>query len=47
MTIKEEYSLLKNLYYNSTNLTINELKKLEELIKMLDKRICKIKKGGE
>lgn len=47
MKIEEEYDLLKNLYYNSTNLTIDEMEKLEELIKMLDKRICKIKRGGE
>ena len=39
MTIEEEYSLLKHLYYNSTNLTIDELKELNKLIQMLNKRI--------
>lgn len=39
MNLEEELEILKHIYYNSTNLTIYELKKLEELLEMIKNRL--------
>ena len=39
MNLEEELEILKHIYYNSTNLTIHELKKLEELLELIKERL--------
>ena len=39
MNLEEELETLKHIYYNLTNLTIHELKKLEELLEMINERL--------
>lgn len=38
MNLKEEVAMLEFVYYNSTNLTLNELNKLKELLDTIKSR---------
>lgn len=43
MSLEQEIELLKHIYCNSTNLTVYELKKLEELLELIKNRLEGVK----